>query len=98
MRRVFSNNDRYFVFAVSVDFIYDDLGLNLATNNLKAHLRTFGIVDILIQDLELNSIFYIEVRKDDCDRVARAELFTDALKGRARCLPLGIYRLLRYHQ
>ena len=95
-----------------VNFIYDNLGLYLATNNLKAHLRTLCVVDILIQDLEFNCIFDIEVRKDDGDRIAGGKLFADALESRAHCLPLSIYRLsiiilelllcayhlIRYHQ
>ena len=76
-----------------VNFIYDNLGLYLATDNLKAHLWTLSVVDILIQDLKLYCIFDIKVRKDDGDRIASGKLFTDALESRAHCLPLSIYRL-----
>ena len=72
MSRILSYYDCYYISGMSVDFINDDFGLYLATNYLKAHLWTLRIVDILIQDLELDSILDIEVRKDDCDRVARA--------------------------
>ena len=78
---------------MSVDFIDDDLGLYLATDNLKAHLRTLRAVDILVKDLELNGIFDIEVRKDDCDCVARGKQFADALESRTHGLPLHAYPL-----
>ena len=97
---------------MSVNFVDDDLGLNLATNDLKAHLRALRIVDMLVKELELDGIFDIEVRKDDGDRIASGKLFADALESRAHCLPLSIYRLsiiilelllnanplIRYHQ
>ena len=83
---------------MSVDFIYDNLGLNLATNYLKAHLWTLRIVDILIQDLELYGIFDIKVRKDDCDCVTCAKLFANTLERRTYFLPLDAYPLLWHHQ
>ena len=105
MGRILSYHNCYYISGMSVDFINDDFGLYFATNYLKAHLRTLRIVDILIQDLKLDSIFDIEERKDDCDCVTRGKFFADVLERRTHFWPYNILRLLlnanpllRYHQ